>query len=155
VASRNRLSTLHARDILDRFRLYQRLGSQAWRWTLGPVGAAIIAAGRGDPSPRPSAVRDVTMRLAMSGTLAHLVTVNGFFVALTGHARAHPGVRLVRWWNEARLPPGVRQVAQAKRLGHRLPGIRGIYSHVSAVVEQRLVDGLQTRWEQTCSPTSQ
>jgi hypothetical protein len=26
---------------------------------------------------------------------------------------------------------------------HRLPGVRGIYSHVTAVVEQRFVDGLQ------------
>src|SRR5262249_10315576 len=100
--ARNRLSTLYARDILDRFRLYQRPGSQAWRWTLGPIGAALIAAGRGEALPRPSAVRDATMRLAMSGTLAHLVTVNGFFVALTGRARTHPGARLVRWWNEAR-----------------------------------------------------
>ncbi|GAB3161344.1 hypothetical protein GCM10027290_68230 [Micromonospora sonneratiae] len=100
--ARNRLNTLHARDILDRFRHYQRPGSQAWRWTLGPVGAAIIAAGRDEALPRPAAVRDATARLAMSPTLAHLVTVNGFFVALTGHARTHPGARLVRWWNEAR-----------------------------------------------------
>jgi integrase len=46
----------------------------------------------------------------------------------------------------------VPEVAQAKRLGHRLPGVRGIYSHVSAAVEQRLVDGLQKRWEQTTPP---
>lgn len=100
--ARNRLATLHARDILDRFRLYQRPGSQSWRWTLGPVGAAILAAGSGTAMPRPSAVRDATMRLAASGTLAHLLAVNGFFVALTGHARTHPGLRLERWWNEAR-----------------------------------------------------
>lgn len=49
------------------------------------------------------------------------------------------------------IEDGVPEAAQAKRLGHRLPGVRGIYSHVSAKVEQRLVDGLQTRWEQTCS----
>lgn len=47
------------------------------------------------------------------------------------------------------IEDGVPEVAQAKRLGHRLPGVRGIYSHVTAVVEQRLVDGLQARWEQT------
>jgi integrase len=35
---------------------------------------------------------------------------------------------------------GVPEVAQAKRLGHRLPGVRGIYSHSPTVV-QRLVDG--------------
>lgn len=100
--ARNRLNTLYARDILDRFRHYQRPGSQAWRWTLGPVGAAIVAAGKGEALPRPSAVRDATARLAMSPTLAHRLSVNGFFVALSGHARTHPGARLVRWWNEAR-----------------------------------------------------
>jgi hypothetical protein len=100
--ARNRLNLLYARDILDRFRHYQRPGSQSWRWTVGPVGAAIVAAGRGEPFPRPAATRDATARLAMSPTLAHLVTVNGFFVALTRHARTRTGTRLVRWWNEAR-----------------------------------------------------
>jgi integrase len=47
------------------------------------------------------------------------------------------------------IEDGVPEVAQAKRLGHRLPGVRGIYSHVSPVVEQRLVDGLQHRWSTT------
>ncbi len=50
------------------------------------------------------------------------------------------------------IEDGVPEVAQAKRLGHRLPGVRGIYSHVSAAVEQRLVDGLQQRWEQNAPP---
>ena len=100
--ARNRLNTLYERDILDRFRHYQRPGSQAWRWTLGPVGAAIVAAGNGQSLPRPAAVRDTTARLAMSPTLNHLVTVNGFFVALTAHSHTHPGTRLGRWFNEAR-----------------------------------------------------
>jgi hypothetical protein len=100
--ARNRLSDLHDRGVLDRFRHYQRPGSQSWRWTLGPLGAAIVAASRGEPWPRPAAVRDATARLAMSPTLAHLLSVNGFFVALTAHARTHDGARLGRWWNEAR-----------------------------------------------------
>jgi Replication-relaxation len=101
--TRNRLSDLRSRGVLDRFRHYQRPGSQAWRWTLGPLGAAIVAASRGEPLPRPAAVRDATARLAMSPTLPHLLAVNGFFVALTAHARTRgDGTRLVRWWNEAR-----------------------------------------------------
>jgi hypothetical protein len=99
--ARNRLNTLLSRDILDRFRLFHRPGSQSWRWTLGPVGAAIVAAGRGEAMPRPAAVRDTTARLAMSPRLNHLLATNGFFVALTGHARTRPGARLGRWWNEA------------------------------------------------------
>jgi hypothetical protein len=100
--ARNRLNTLYDRQILDRFRHYQRPGSQSWRWTLGPLGAAILAAAHGQAPPRPSAVREATARLALSPTLGHLLAVNGFFVALTGHARSHPGVRLARWWNETR-----------------------------------------------------
>lgn len=53
------------------------------------------------------------------------------------------------WLIEDEVP----EAAQAKRLGHRLPGIRGIYSHVSAAVEQRLVDGLQRRWSTTAPHT--
>src|SRR5262245_18556757 len=104
--ARNRLSDLHGRGVLDRFRHYQRPGSQSWRWTLGPIGAAIVGASRGEPMPRPAAVRDTTARLAMSPTLAHLLAVNRFLVALTPHARtrdsAHDQARLARWWNEAR-----------------------------------------------------
>ncbi|GIE93922.1 hypothetical protein Ari01nite_13870 [Paractinoplanes rishiriensis] len=100
--ARNRLNTLHDRDILDRFRHYERPGSQSWRWTLGPVGAAIVSAGHGEAMPRPAAVRDTTARLAMSPTLKHLLATNGFFVALTGTARTRPGARLARWWSEQR-----------------------------------------------------
>jgi hypothetical protein len=101
--ARHRLNTLHGRAVLDRFRHYQRPGSQSWRWTLGPVGAAIVAASRGEPLPRPSAVRDATARLATSPTLAHLLATNGFFIALTRDARTrNDGARLARWWNEAR-----------------------------------------------------
>jgi len=100
--ARIRLGTLRDRGILDRFRHYQRPGSQSWRWTLGPVGAAIIAAGRDQPAPRPATVREATARLAASPTLPHLLATNGFFVALAGHARDHDGARLARWWNEAR-----------------------------------------------------
>ncbi len=110
--TRIRLGQLHTREILDRFRHYQRPGSQSWRWTLGPIGAAILAAGRGATLPRPGAVRDATARIAMSPTLAHLVTTNGFFVALTAYARTAPAARLSRWWNEARCREAVGTVVR-------------------------------------------
>ncbi|HWS38337.1 MAG TPA: hypothetical protein VN408_37080 [Actinoplanes sp.] len=47
------------------------------------------------------------------------------------------------------IEDSVPEAARAKRLGHRLPGVRGIYSHVTPIVEQRLGDGLQKRWEGT------
>ncbi|MBT8227505.1 MAG: replication-relaxation family protein [Dactylosporangium sp.] len=100
--ARNRLNTLRSRNMLDRFRHYHRPGSQSWRWTLGPVGAAIVATGRDEPWPRPATVREATARLALSPRLGHLIGVNGFFVALTAHSRTHPGTALTRWWPEAR-----------------------------------------------------
>ncbi|WP_123678058.1 replication-relaxation family protein [Couchioplanes caeruleus] len=121
--ARNRLNVLLSRDILDRFRHYQRPGSQSWRWTLGPVGAALVAAGRGDPLPRPATVRDATARLAMSPTLPHLLAVNGFFVALTAHARTDPSTRLDRWWNEARCREEVGTVVRPD--GHGVWNVGG------------------------------
>lgn len=99
----NRLGELYQRDILDRFRHYVRPGSQSWRWTLGPVGAGLLASSAGKPMPRPSAVRDATARLVLSPTLAHLLGINGFFTALLGHARTRgdDGAALARWWSEA------------------------------------------------------
>jgi integrase len=47
------------------------------------------------------------------------------------------------WLIEDDIP----EVAQAKRLGHRLSGVRGIYSHVTPAMQQRIVDVLQRRWE--------
>ncbi|MEU0558467.1 replication-relaxation family protein [Dactylosporangium sp. NPDC006015] len=124
--ARNRLNVLLSRDILDRFRLYQRPGSQSWRWTLGPIGAAIVAAGQGDAMPRPAAVRDTTARLAMSPRLNHLLATNGFFVALNGHARTRPGVRLGRWWNEARCRDATGSLVRPDGHGVWIAGGRAV-----------------------------
>jgi hypothetical protein len=102
VRARKRLRLLHQRGVLDRFRHGVRPGSQSWRWTLGPIGAAIVAARRGDPLPRPGAVRARTDRLAASPRLAHLLGTNQVFCALAAYARHHPGVELARWWSERR-----------------------------------------------------
>jgi len=97
-----RLRQLHRRDILDRFRHGSRPGSDAYRWTLGPVGAAITATAAGKPPPRPQQVRAHVDRLATSPKLHHLITVNELFCTLASHARDRAGVALARWWSEQR-----------------------------------------------------
>lgn len=49
------------------------------------------------------------------------------------------------WLIEDDIP----EIAQAQRLGHRLPGVRGIYSHVTPAMCQRITDALQARWLST------
>jgi integrase len=45
------------------------------------------------------------------------------------------------------IADGIPDVAQARRLGHKIPDkIEDIYSHVAAEVETRLIDALQRRW---------
>jgi integrase len=45
------------------------------------------------------------------------------------------------------IEDGIPEIAQARRMGHRLGGVRGIYSHVTPAMQQRLTDALQQRWE--------
>jgi integrase len=47
------------------------------------------------------------------------------------------------WLIEDDIP----EIAQAQRLGHRLPGIRGVYSHVTPTMQHRITDSLETRWQ--------
>ncbi|MFE0530410.1 tyrosine-type recombinase/integrase [Micromonospora parva] len=47
------------------------------------------------------------------------------------------------------IEDGIPEIAQARRLGHRLPGVRGIYSHVTEPMIATVVDALQRRWETT------
>jgi integrase len=54
------------------------------------------------------------------------------------------------WLIEDDIP----EVAQAERLGHHIPGVRGIYSHVTPTMRQRLTAALQQRWQTTQSPTT-
>jgi integrase len=54
------------------------------------------------------------------------------------------------------IEDGIPEIAQARRLGHRLAGVRGIYSHVTEAMQQQLVDALQRRWDslQGSGPTA-
>ncbi|MBF9129142.1 tyrosine-type recombinase/integrase, partial [Plantactinospora sp. S1510] len=47
------------------------------------------------------------------------------------------------------IEDGIPEIAQARRLGHRLPGVRGIYSHVTPAMTQDITRALQDRWQTT------
>jgi integrase len=53
------------------------------------------------------------------------------------------------------IEDGIPEIAQARRLGHRLGGVRGIYSHVTPAMRQRLVEALQRRWESLQPPSTE
>ena len=46
------------------------------------------------------------------------------------------------WLDEDHTP----EVAQAHRLGHAIPGIRGVYAHVTPTMTTQLLEDLQARW---------
>jgi integrase len=52
------------------------------------------------------------------------------------------------------IADGMPEVAQSRRLGHKLPDkIQETYSHVSADVEKRLIAALQRRWTRASART--
>jgi integrase len=51
------------------------------------------------------------------------------------------------WLIEDDIP----EIAQAKRLGHRMQGVRGIYSHVTPAMIQRVINALERRWLDTAA----
>lgn len=44
---------------------------------------------------------------------------------------------------------GIRYVLQSERMGHEVPGMRGVYSHVTTGMRAELTAGLQELWEQS------
>lgn len=95
--ARARLVALHSRGVLARFRRRIWPGSQPWRYTLGPVGAAVHAAATGQPTPRAATVSEAVWRLAYAPATEHLLGVNDFFAALAGYARTRNDCQLQRW----------------------------------------------------------
>jgi hypothetical protein len=43
----------------------------------------------------------------------------------------------------------IRYVLQAERMGHEVPGMRGIYKHIAPEWRVDLVNGLQRVWEES------
>lgn len=47
------------------------------------------------------------------------------------------------WLDESGIP----KVAAEARMGHELPGVEGVYANVTRLMERRIVETLQERWE--------
>jgi hypothetical protein len=44
---------------------------------------------------------------------------------------------------------GIPEILTELRVGHDVPGMRGLYSHVSDRMREELKDALQARWEES------
>ncbi len=102
VSTQHRLVALWRLGVLDRFRPLRPTGSESWRYSLGPIAAALVAAERGVEAPRPSVLRDRVVALAAGQRTNHTLGVNGFFCALHKAARKRPDAEVVAWWSERR-----------------------------------------------------
>jgi len=102
VTAQHRLVALYRLGVLERFRPLRPTGTESWRYSLGAMGAALVAAERGIEAPRPSVLRDRVVALAAGQRTAHTLGVNGFFCALHKAARERPGAEVVAWWSERR-----------------------------------------------------
>ncbi|WP_431953110.1 replication-relaxation family protein [Actinacidiphila sp. bgisy167] len=99
-SAQRRLRTLHQHAVLDSFRPLTSTGSAPEHYTLGPAGAALLAAHAGCDLAglgwRPSH----TGRIAYSPTLGHDLGVNDLLTRLATQARTTPGTGLSLWLSE-------------------------------------------------------
>ncbi|AZM48791.1 hypothetical protein DMB38_26125 [Streptomyces sp. WAC 06738] len=99
-AAQRRLRTLHHHGVLDSFRPLTQTGSAPEHYTLGPAGAAVLAAHAGcdlaDLGWRPSH----TGRIAYSPWLGHDLGVNELLVRLAARSRTTAGTGLPLWLSE-------------------------------------------------------
>ncbi len=157
-SAQHRLIKLYRLGVIERFRwLREGGGSYSWRYTIGPLGAAYVAALRGLDPPRADALAAQRRRLAASPTLEHTLGANQFGVDLLSHTRAHPGTTLVRWWSAQQA--GAMCAFGMGVIGTVIPDGHGIWTDGDRTIGwfleydtgtehlARLVDKLARYWE--------
>src|SRR5512142_1701265 len=77
-----------------------------------------------------------TCRCEPSGSIASWLPV---LTGLTPHGLRHGHQT---WMDEDRIA----DVLKSERMGHEVPGMRGVYSHVSGAMRAELTMALQERW---------
>lgn len=100
--AQERLSVLNALAVVDRFRLRSWSGTSPYHLTLGPAGAAVIAAERGVTVADLGWHKDTATALSTNRQLAHLVGCNGIFCSLLHTARTRSDCALDEWWSARR-----------------------------------------------------
>lgn len=101
-------------------------------------------------------------RRSAFGALAFSEAVNGRAVTYNGSKVRKPAVPAVEG-AKGLTPHGLRhshkvwidedgapRVAAEERMGHRIQGVEGVYSHASTAMEQEIVTALQSRWDRLC-----
>jgi hypothetical protein len=101
-ATEHRLLVLYRHRVVDRFRPFRPIGSAPFHYVLDHMGAAVLAAERGQTVTELGYRRDKAIGIAHNQRLSHLVGVNGFFSSLAAAARRRPGASLEQWWSERR-----------------------------------------------------
>jgi hypothetical protein len=98
-----RLTTLTALRVVDRFRPHQPVGagSAPYHYLLGEAGAALLAADGHLEGLGWDRARLLGLAHA-NGRLTHLLGVNTVVAQLTHAARQEPGARLACWWPAGR-----------------------------------------------------
>ncbi|WP_327393156.1 replication-relaxation family protein [Streptomyces sp. NBC_01186] len=87
--AQRRLLVLHQLGLLDSFRPLTTYGSSPEHYTLGPAGAALLAA-HADCPPKALGWRPThTARIAFSPSLGHDLATNDLLVRLAAHRRTH------------------------------------------------------------------
>ena len=49
------------------------------------------------------------------------------------------------------IEDGIPEILAEQRLGHQVPGMRGLYAHASQPMRQKLTAALQARWDESLS----
>ncbi|MEV8023038.1 replication-relaxation family protein [Streptomyces sp. NPDC086554] len=99
-SAQRRLHTLHQHAVLDSFRPLTQTGSAPEHYTLGPAGAALLAAHSGLDTAATGWRPTHTGRIAYSPTLGHDLGVNDLLTHLAAHTYTAPETGLPLWLSE-------------------------------------------------------
>ncbi|MFJ5952498.1 replication-relaxation family protein [Streptomyces noursei] len=99
-SAQRRLRTLHHHAVVDSFRPLTQTGSAPEHYTLGPAGAALLAAQAGLDVAALGWRPTHTGRIAYSPSLGHDLGVNDLLTHLAAHTHTTPTTSLTLWLSE-------------------------------------------------------